>query len=165
MSEEKVKSAAPATKTEAPAAKGKEVAAKSEAPAEAGKAAGKGASRKRVRKTVPLAHAYITATYNNTIISITEPNGNVLGWASAGASGFKGTRKSTPYAATVTAEKVVEKVAAYGVQKLKVFVSGVGTGREQAIRGLHAAGMELDAIFDNTPIPHNGCRKKKARRV
>ena len=122
-------------------------------------------SKKKIRKTVPLAHAYITATFNNTMISITEPGGNVLTWASAGASGFKGTRKSTPYAATITAEKVAEKAALYGVEKLKVFVKGVGTGREQAIRGLHAAGMELEAIFDKTPFPHNGCRKKKARRV
>lgn len=122
-------------------------------------------SRKKVRKTVPLAHAYITATYNNTMITVAEPNGNVLAWASAGASGFKGTRKSTPYAATITAEKVVEKITPYGVERLKVFVTGVGTGREQAIRGLHAAGLELEAIYDNTPTPHNGCRKKKARRV
>ncbi len=175
MPEEKVKPAAPAkagASAEKPAAaksatKGAEVSAdaKKEGAAEAGKAAGKGASRKRIRKTSPLAHAYITATYNNTIISIAEPNGNVLGWASAGVCGFKGTRKSTPYAATVTAEKVVEKVAPYGVQKLKVFVSGVGTGREQAIRGLHAAGLEIEAIYDKTPVPHNGCRKKKARRV
>lgn len=122
-------------------------------------------SRKKVRKTVPLAHAHITATYNNTMITITEPDGNVLAWATAGASGFKGTRKSTPYAATITAEKAVEKIAPYGVQRLKVFVKGVGTGREQAIRGLHAAGLELEGIYDVTPIPHNGCRKKKARRV
>ena len=122
-------------------------------------------SKKKVRKTVTLAHAFITATYNNTMISIAEPNGNVLGWASAGASGFKGTRKSTPYAATVTAEKVVEKVAPYGVQKVKVFVNGVGTGREQAVRGLHSAGLEIEAIFDTTPLPHNGCRKRKSRRV
>ena len=122
-------------------------------------------SRKKIRKTVPLAHAYITATYNNTMITIAEPNGNVITWASAGANGFKGTRKSTPYAATMTAEKVVERAAPYGVERLKVFVKGVGTGREQAIRGLHAAGLELEAIYDNTPMPHNGCRKKKARRV
>jgi len=122
-------------------------------------------SRKKVRKIVPLAHAYITATYNNTMITITEPGGNVLVWASAGANGFKGTRKSTPYAATVTAEKIVEKITPYGVERVKVFVKGVGTGREQAIRGLHAAGLELEAIFDITPRPHNGCRKKKARRV
>lgn len=122
-------------------------------------------SRKKVRKTVPLAHAYITATYNNTLITVTEPDGNVLAWASAGASGFKGTRKSTPYAATVTAEKAVEKIAPYGVERLKVFIKGVGTGREQAIRGLHAAGLDLEAIYDATPMPHNGCRKKRARRV
>ena len=168
MSEEKVKKEAPAKPSSAkateavakdPSAKAstgsastkKEVAAAT--PEEAKGAGAKAGARKRVRKTVSLAHAHITATYNNTIISIAEPNGNVLGWASAGACGFKGTRKSTPYAATVTAEK------------LKVFVSGVGTGREQAIRGLHAAGLELEAIFDKTPIPHNGCRKKKARRV
>ena len=142
----------------------KKEAASAAAPA-AAEAEGKKATRKRVRKSVALAHAYITATYNNTIISVAEPNGNVLGWASAGACGFKGTRKSTPYAATVTAEKVIEKIQPYGVQKLKVFVKGVGTGREQAIRGLHAAGLEIDAIYDTTPIPHNGCRKKKARRV
>jgi len=122
-------------------------------------------SRKKVRKTVPLAHAYVTATFNNTMITITEPNGNALGWASAGGSGFKGTRKSTPYAATVTAEKVAEKVAPYGVEKIKVFVKGVGTGREQAVRGLNAAGFELEAIYDQTPVPHNGPRKRKARRV
>ncbi len=122
-------------------------------------------SRKKIRKTVPLAHAYVTATFNNTMISIAEPDGNVLAWASAGANGFKGTRKSTPYAATVTAEKVAEKVAPYGVERVKVFVKGVGTGREQAVRGLHAAGLELEAIFDQTPFPHNGCRKKKQRRV
>lgn len=122
-------------------------------------------NRKKIRKTVPLAHAHITATYNNTMITMTEPNGNVLAWASSGANGFKGTRKATPYAATITAEKAAEKVAPYGVERVKVFVNGVGTGREQAIRGLHAAGLELDAIFDKTPVPHNGCRKKKPRRV
>lgn len=122
-------------------------------------------NRKKIRKAVPLAHAYITATYNNTMITISEPNGNVLGWASAGANGFKGARKATPYAATVTAEKVMEKVAPYGIEKVKVFVKGVGTGREQAIRGLSAAGLNLEAIYDVTPFPHNGCRKRKARRV
>lgn len=122
-------------------------------------------SRKKVRKTVPLAHAYITATFNNTMITITDPEGNTLGWMTAGASGFKGSRKSTPYAATLTAEKVVQKIAPYGVEKVKVFVRGVGTGREQAIRGLHAAGLELEAIYDVTPLPHNGVRKKKPRRV
>ncbi len=122
-------------------------------------------NKKKIRRSVPLAHAYVTATYNNTMISIAEPSGNIIAWASAGANGFKGTRKSTPYAATITAEKVVEKIAPYGVERVKVFVKGVGTGREQAIRGLHAAGLELEAIFDQTPMAHNGCRKKRPRRV
>ncbi|MFH0838106.1 MAG: 30S ribosomal protein S11, partial [Patescibacteria group bacterium] len=104
-------------------------------------------------------------SYNNTLMSITDPEGTVLAQSSSGASGFKGSRKSTPYAATVTAEKLIEKVAPYGVTKVKVFIKGVGTGREQAVRGLQAAGLELMAIFDTTPKPHNGCRKKKARRV
>lgn len=119
---------------------------------------------KKVRKAVPEAHVYVTASYNNTIMSMADPEGNVLAQSSAGASGFKGSRKSTPYAATVTAEKLIEKASPYGVERVKVFIKGVGTGREQAVRGLQAAGMELLAIFDTTPMPHNGCRKKKARR-
>ncbi len=122
-------------------------------------------SSKKVKKTIPEANVYITASYNNTLMSLTDPEGNVLAQSSAGAHGFKGSRKSTPYAATVTAEKLIEKVTPYGVQKVKIFVKGVGTGREQAVRGLQAAGLELEAIFDTTPFPHNGCRKKKRRRV
>lgn len=122
-------------------------------------------SSKKVRKSVPEANVYVTASYNNTLMSLTDLEGNVLAQSSAGSSGFKGSRKSTPYAATVTAEKLIEKVAPYGVEKVKVFIKGVGTGREQAVRGLQAAGLELMAIFDTTPKPHNGCRKKKARRV
>lgn len=122
-------------------------------------------STKKVKRSVPEANVYITASYNNTLISLTDPEGNVIAQSSAGANGFKGSRKSTPYAATVTAEKLMEKVAPYGVEKVRVFIRGVGTGREQAVRGLQAAGLELMAIFDTTPTPHNGCRKKKARRV
>ena len=122
-------------------------------------------SSKKVRKHVPEANVYVTASYNNTLMSLTDPEGNVLAQASSGASGFKGSRKSTPYAATVTAEKLMEKVAPYGVEKVKVFIKGVGTGREQAVRGLQSAGLELMAIFDTTPKPHNGCRRKKARRI
>ncbi|MBU0727389.1 30S ribosomal protein S11 [Patescibacteria group bacterium] len=122
-------------------------------------------STKKIKRTVPEANVYVIASFNNTLMSLTEPNGSVIAQSSAGGCGFKGSRKSTPYAATVTAEKLMQKAAAYGVQKVKVFVKGVGTGREQAIRGLQAAGMELEAIFDTTPAPHNGCRKKKARRV
>jgi len=122
-------------------------------------------SAKKVRRVVPNAHAYVLASFNNTLITITDPEGNALAQASSGSSGFKGSRKSTPYAAQMTAEKVVEKIAPYGVESVKVFIKGVGTGREQAVRGLQAAGLDLDAIFDITPKPHNGCRKKKARRV
>ncbi len=121
-------------------------------------------SSKKVRKSVPEANVYVTASYNNTLMSLTDLDGNVLAQASSGASGFKGSRKSTPYAATITAEKLMEKATPYGVEKVKVFIKGVGTGREQSVRGLQAAGLELMAIFDTTPKPHNGCRKKKARR-
>ena len=121
-------------------------------------------SSKKVRKSVPEANVYVTASYNNTLMSLTDLEGNLLVQSSAGACGFKGSRKSTPYAATMTAEKLMEKASPYGVEKVKVFIKGVGTGREQSVRGLQAAGMELMAIFDTTPKPHNGCRRKKARR-
>jgi len=120
---------------------------------------------KKVKRIVPQANVYITASYNNTLMSLTEPNGNLIAQSSAGGCGFKGSRKATPYAATVTAEKLMEKAATYGVQKVRIFLKGVGTGREQAVRGIQAAGLELDAIFDITPVPHNGCRKKRRRRV
>jgi small subunit ribosomal protein S11 len=120
---------------------------------------------KKVKKSVPEANVYVTASYNNTLMTITDSNGNVLAQSSAGGNGFKGSRKSTPYAATVTAEKLMEQVAPYGVQKVKIFIKGVGTGREQAVRGLQSAGLELEAIYDVTPEPHNGCRKQKKRRV
>lgn len=120
---------------------------------------------KSKRRSVPTGNAYINASYNNTIITLTEPNGDTISWASAGASGFKGTRKSTPYAAQVAAEKAVEKAKVFGLQKVHVFVKGVGSGREQSIRGLVASGLDVISINDMTPIPHNGCRKKKQRRV
>lgn len=123
------------------------------------------APAKKAKRMVPEANVYVIASYNNTLMSLTDPSGNVLAQSSAGASGFKGSRKSTPYAATVTAEKLMEKASPYDVQKVRVFIKGVGTGREQAVRGLQSAGLELVAIFDTTPKPHNGCRKKKARRV
>ena len=145
---EEVKKKTEAAKTEAP---------KAEAP--------KAKAEKRVRRTVPQAHVYISATYNNTLMTMTDLNGAVLAATSAGANNFKGSRKATPYAATITAEKLIEKASAYGVQSVKVFVSGVGVGREQAVRGLQAAGLELTGIFDTTPMPHNGCRCRKSRRV
>jgi len=121
--------------------------------------------KKKIRVSVTKGNAYVKASFNNTIVTITDKDGSVLGWASAGSSGFKGARKSTPYAAQIAAEKAVEAVKPYGMMKVSIFVKGVGPGREQAIRGLQSAGMDIDAIIDTTPVPHNGCRKKKPRRV
>lgn len=121
--------------------------------------------KKKVRKSVQKGHAYIQATFNNTIVSLTDKDGAVIASASAGSSGFKGARKSTPYAAQVAAENAVEKAKPYGMMQVTIFVKGIGPGREQAIRGLQSAGLDIDAIIDTTPMPHNGCRQKKPRRV
>jgi len=120
--------------------------------------------KKTKKRTVLAGKAFIQASYNNTIISLTDMNGDVLAWGSAGGSGFKGARKSTPYAAQVSAEAATEKAKLYGLEKVEVFVKGVGSGREQAIRGLVAGGLNIVSITDITPVPHNGCRKKKPRR-
>ena len=109
--------------------------------------------------------AHIRATFNNTIVSITDTSGNVVAWSSAGAQGFKGSRKSTPFAAQVAAEKAANKALDFGMKKLEVHVKGPGSGRESAITSLQAAGMEITVIRDKTPIPHNGCRPRKRRRV
>ncbi|OGJ42325.1 30S ribosomal protein S11 [Candidatus Peregrinibacteria bacterium RIFCSPLOWO2_01_FULL_39_12] len=110
-------------------------------------------------------NVYVQASYNNTIVTITEPNGDVVAWGSAGSSGFKGARKATPYAAQVSAENAAEKAKVFGLQRVHVYIKGVGSGREQSIRGLSAKGLDIVSITDTTPIPHNGCRNKKARRV
>ncbi|MBI2464085.1 30S ribosomal protein S11 [Candidatus Peregrinibacteria bacterium] len=115
--------------------------------------------------TIAAGRAYIQASYNNTIVTITSPDGNVLAWSSSGSSGFKGTRKATPYAAQVAAENAVNKAKIYGIEKVDVYVKGIGSGREQALRGLHSAGLQVERITDTTTIPHNGCRPKKQRRV
>ncbi len=120
---------------------------------------------KKIRRTVPMGRAYVHAGMNNTIVSITDPTGQILARASSGASGFKGTKKSTPYAAHVAAEGVVEKCKAFGVEIVDVYVRGIGPGREQAVRGLIAGGINVNTIIDKTPVAHNGCRKRKARRV
>ena len=120
--------------------------------------------KKGKKRVCPECNAYVQATYNNTIITITEPTGDVISWSSAGSSGFRGARKATPYAAQVAAENAVEKAKPAGIEKVNVFVKGVGSGREQAIRGLNASGLHIMSINDLTPIPHNGCRAKKARR-
>ncbi len=126
---------------------------------------GKSRVRRRDRKNIPRGKAYLQATFNNTIVTLTDPAGNVIAWSSAGANGFKGSRKSTPYAAQVTAESAARKAMEHGLRQVEVFVKGPGAGREQAIRSLQAAGLEVSAITDVTPIPHNGCRPPKRRRV
>ncbi len=129
----------------------------------------KGKGRKKKKKAprkVSTGNAYIKATYNNTIVTLTDPQGNVISWASAGIAGFKGPKKSTPYAASIITRIAVEKAKEdYGLEEVNVFVKGVGTGRESAVRALNANGLNVVAIKDITPIPHNGCRKRKPRRV
>lgn len=121
--------------------------------------------RKKISKNVPRGVAHIQSTFNNTVITITDPQGNSLAWSSAGANGFKGSRKSTPFAAGVAAEKAAQLASEHGVRSVEVFVKGPGSGREAAIRSLQAAGLEITLIRDVTPIPHNGCRPPKRRRV
>jgi small subunit ribosomal protein S11 len=123
-------------------------------------------TRRRVRRNVPRGRVYIHATFNNTILTVTDPQGDVLRWSSAGVVGFKGTRKSTPFAARVAAERVVqEAMSSDGMQEVDVFVKGAGPGREAALRAIAAAGLRVRSIVDATPIPHNGCRPPKKRRV
>jgi len=122
-------------------------------------------TRRKEKKNVAHGHAHIKSTFNNTIVSITDPLGNVISWASAGHVGFKGSRKSTPFAAQMTAEAAARKAQEHGMRKVDVFVKGPGSGRETAIRSLQAAGLEVGAIQDVTPTPHNGCRPPKRRRV
>ncbi|NLW08825.1 MAG: 30S ribosomal protein S11 [Firmicutes bacterium] len=122
-------------------------------------------TRKKERKYVESGVAHIKSTFNNTIVTISEPNGNVLTWASAGTMGFKGSRKSTPYAAGMAAEAAAKSAMEMGMKQVAVYVKGPGAGREAAIRSLQAAGLEVSLIKDVTPIPHNGCRPPKRRRV
>jgi small subunit ribosomal protein S11 len=135
-------------------------------PAKGSAAAGKRQrGKRREKKNVPRGQAHIQSTFNNTIVTITDPSGNVICWASAGQNGFKGSRKSTPYAAQITAEIAARKALENGMRSLEVFVKGPGSGREAAIRSLQANGLQVSAITDVTPIPHNGCRPPKRRRV
>jgi small subunit ribosomal protein S11 len=122
-------------------------------------------TRKRVKKTVIDAVAHIHASFNNTIITVTDRQGNALAWATSGGSGFRGSRKSTPFAAQVAAERVGNSVKDFGVKNLEVNVKGPGPGRESAVRALNACGFKITNIMDVTPIPHNGCRPPKRRRV
>jgi small subunit ribosomal protein S11 len=121
--------------------------------------------RKRERKNVAVGVAHVKSSFNNTIVAITDPEGNVVSWASAGNVGFKGSRKSTPFAAQLAAEKAAKAAMEHGMRKVEVLVKGPGSGRETAIRSLQNSGLEVSGIKDVTPIPHNGCRPKKRRRV
>jgi small subunit ribosomal protein S11 len=121
--------------------------------------------RRRTRRSVPEGVAHIHATFNNTIVAITDPQGAVVAWSSAGSVGFKGSRKGTPFAAQMAAEAAARKVADFGMRTVIVFVKGPGGGRESAVRALQAAGLNVSSIRDVTPIPHNGCRPPKRRRV
>jgi small subunit ribosomal protein S11 len=125
----------------------------------------KGRTRRRVRKNIAIGQAHIKTSFNNTLVTLTDQEGNVIAWESAGSVGFKGSRKSTPYAAQVTAESCAKKGMEHGLQKVEVFVRGPGSGRETAVRSLQAAGLEIISVKDVTPVPHNGCRPRKRRRV
>jgi small subunit ribosomal protein S11 len=122
-------------------------------------------TKKKEKKNIPSGVVHIQSTFNNTIVTITDPAGNVVAWSSAGVQGFKGSRKSTPFAAQLAAEDAVKKAMEHGMKNVEVYVKGPGAGRESALRSLQAAGLNVSVIKDVTPIPHNGCRPPKRRRV
>ena len=139
--------------------------ARPEAPTKPAAADRAGTRRKKAKRTVPEGVAHIHSTFNNTIVTITDPTGNVVSWASAGNVGFKGSRKGTPFAAQLAAEAAAKRAIDAGMRTVQVFVKGPGAGRESALRSLQAAGFTISLIKDVTPIPHNGCRPPKRRRV
>jgi len=122
-------------------------------------------TRRREKKSIPAGKAYIQSTFNNTIITLTGPEGSVIAWASSGTAGFKGSRKGTPYAAQVAARDAARKAMVHGLRQVEVYVKGPGSGREAAIRSLQSSGLYITSIRDVTPVPHNGCRPPKRRRV
>ena len=122
-------------------------------------------TRRRERKAIPVGRAYIQATFNNIIVTLTDPQGNVIAWGSSGTAGFKGSRKGTPYAAQLAARDAARRAMEHGLRQVEVFVKGAGGGREAAIRSLQASGLNVSGIRDVTPVPHNGCRPRKRRRV
>ena len=122
-------------------------------------------TKRKVKKNIQTGVAHISSTFNNTIVTITDVSGNVISWSSAGACGFKGSRKSTPFAAQLAAEQAARKAQEHGMRNVQVYVNGPGSGRESALRALQAAGFKISVIRDVTPIPHNGCRPPKRRRV
>ncbi len=121
--------------------------------------------RRRERKSIPTGRAYIQSTFNNTIVTLTDPQGNVIAWGSSGTAGFKGSRKGTPYAAQLAARDAARKAMEQGLRQVEVYIKGPGSGREAAIRSLQSSGLYITGIRDVTPIPHNGCRPPKRRRV
>jgi small subunit ribosomal protein S11 len=121
-------------------------------------------TRRRERKSIPRGRAYVQSTFNNTIISLTDPNGHVVSWGSGGTAGFKGSRKSTPYAAQLAAEGAAQRAMEHGLREVEVFVKGPGSGREAAVRALQSSGIRILAIRDITPVPHNGCRARRRPR-
>jgi small subunit ribosomal protein S11 len=125
----------------------------------------RGRTRRRTKKNIAIGHAHIKTSFNNTIVTLTDREGNVIAWETAGSAGFKGSRKSTPFAAQVTADAAARKGMEHGLQKVDVYVKGPGSGRETAIRSLQAAGLEVTSVTDVSPVPHNGCRPRKRRRV
>ncbi|MFH1651377.1 MAG: 30S ribosomal protein S11 [Chloroflexota bacterium] len=122
-------------------------------------------TRKRERKSIPVGRAYIQSTFNNTVVTLTDSEGNVIAWGSSGTSGFKGSRKGTPYAAQLAARDAARKAMVHGLRQVEVYVKGPGSGREAAIRSLQSSGLYITGIRDVTPVPHNGCRPPKRRRV
>ncbi len=122
-------------------------------------------ARKRERKSIPAGRAYIQSTFNNTMVTLTDPEGNVIAWGSSGTAGFKGSRKGTPYAAQMAARDAARRAMEHGLRQIEVYVKGPGSGREAAIRSLQSAGLYITSIRDVTSVPHNGCRPPKKRRV
>ena len=122
-------------------------------------------ARRRERKNIPRGRAYVSSTFNNTLVTITDPNGNTVAWASGGVAGFKGSRKSTPYAAQLAGERAAQAAMEHGMREVDVSIKGPGPGREAAVRALAAAGLRVNSIRDITPIPHNGCRPRRRPRT
>lgn len=121
--------------------------------------------RRKIKRSLPKGQVHVQSTFNNTIISVTDDKGNVVSWGTAGLAGFKGSRKSTPYAAQLASEKAINAAKEFGLAKVDVFIKGIGSGRDSAIRALQASGIAIASITDVTGVPHNGCRPRKARRV
>lgn len=121
--------------------------------------------KRKERKSIPVGRAYIQSTFNNTMVTLTDPQGNVIAWGSSGTAGFKGSRKGTPYAAQLAAHDAVRKAKEHGLRQIEIYVKGPGSGREAAIRALQSAGLYITSIREVTPVPHNGCRAPKRRRV